>query len=272
MRFALALTLVCKVALGAANPVAFAEALALEHGSAEANSMGEIAMLYPTDREWSEEAETVAPCGSYASISNRSEFPLDDGFVALVAKTHKAWSVDLKISYNSNPTSNDDFDTWASRNVTNQIDIGHTCFYLPDPPSTINEGDYATIQLEYMALEDEANVTHYACADIQFVEKSVFDVTEYSHYCFNATDNDYYSSEITVDTSSWYASVSSADAASSAAQNSGSSSATTSATSSTATSTATATTTSSSSKGLAGRAEVPGALGMLLGLWAFSLF
>ncbi|ODV84522.1 hypothetical protein CANARDRAFT_8507 [[Candida] arabinofermentans NRRL YB-2248] len=176
-----------------AEPAAFAEAFALQHGSEYANTMGEIAILYPSDREWSENSETVAPCGSYSSIGNRSEFPLDDGFVALVAKSNKAWSISLKISYDENPTKNSDFDEWASGNVSNSIDIGHTCFYMPDQPSSINAGDYATIQLEYMALEDDSNETHYACADIVFVEESVFKVSEYALSCFNATDNDYYS-------------------------------------------------------------------------------
>ncbi len=167
---------------------------ALEHGSEYANSMGEIAMLYPSDREWSEEAETTAPCGSYSDIQNRTEFPLDNGFVALVAKSMKAWSVSLKISYKKDPTENSDFDEWANGNVTNEISIGHTCFYMPDQPSSVNSGDVATIQLEYMAIEDENdNETHYACADIKFVEDSVFKVTEEALSCFNATDNDYYS-------------------------------------------------------------------------------
>ncbi|GMF78506.1 unnamed protein product [[Candida] boidinii] len=174
-----------------ANPIAFAAEL--QHGSEYSNTMGEIAMLYPDDREWSEDAETVAPCGSFASISNRSDFPLDDGFVALVAKTTSAWSVSLKISYNEDPTSNDDFDEWASGNVTNDVDIGHTCFYLPDQPSSVNVGDKATIQLLYMALEDDSNVTHYACADITFVEESVFKTSTYALSCFNATDDSYYS-------------------------------------------------------------------------------
>ncbi|GMF02740.1 unnamed protein product [Ambrosiozyma monospora] len=64
---------------------------------------------------------------------------------------------------------------------------------MPDIPSSINSGDYATIQLEYMALEDSSNVTHYACSDVVFVEESVFKVSTLALSCFNATDNDYYS-------------------------------------------------------------------------------
>ncbi|KAG7746806.1 hypothetical protein KL911_004009 [Ogataea haglerorum] len=264
------LPLLCKVVLGRANPVAFAEALALEHGSDYANTMGEIAMLYPTDREWSEEAETIAPCGSYASPNNRSEFPLDDGFVALVAKSHQAWSVNLKISYNNNPKSNDDFDTWATHNLTNQIDIGHTCFYLPDIPSNINSGDNATIQLEYMAMEDESNVTHYACADIEFVEKNVFEVTEYALNCFNATDDNYYSSDITVDTSSWLSSASSAHFAT-LSESTTSKAATTTTSSSSSGTTTSASSSSSSSKGMAGQVSASGPFGLLFGSLLFFL-
>ncbi|KAI0460773.1 hypothetical protein LJB42_001573 [Komagataella kurtzmanii] len=181
-----------------ANPIAFAEALAaLSHGAEYAQTMGEIAMMFPPDREWSEDTENEPPCGTSAGVGNRTDFPLDDGFVALVAQSSSAWSVELKISYNENPTSNGDFDTWATGNVTNQIDIGHSCFYLPDQPSDKVTGDVATIQLLYMALEeDDRNVTHYACSDIQFVEESVFMATSYARTCFNITDNDYYSYSI----------------------------------------------------------------------------
>ncbi|GMF60295.1 unnamed protein product [[Candida] boidinii] len=44
-----------------------------------------------------------------------------------------------------------------------------------------------------MALEDDSNVTHYACADITFVEESVFKTSTYALSCFNATDDSYYS-------------------------------------------------------------------------------
>ncbi|KAG7875917.1 hypothetical protein KL938_004851 [Ogataea parapolymorpha] len=277
MKQFLLLPLLCKVAFGRANPIAFAEALALEHGSGYANTMGEIAMLYPTDREWSEEAETIAPCGSYAAPGNRSEFPLDDGFVSLVAKSHQAWAVNLKISYNNNPTSNDDFDTWATHNLTSQIDIGHTCYYLPDIPSNINSGDYATIQLEYMALEDDSNVTHYACADVEFVEKSVFEVTQYALACFNATDDNYYSSEITVDTASWFSSASSAHFATlsesttlSQSTTSRAAATTTSSSSSSRTSSATSTS-SSSSRGMAGQVAASGPFGLVFGSLLFFL-
>ncbi|VEU21851.1 DEKNAAC102810 [Brettanomyces naardenensis] len=225
---------------------------ALEHGSEYANSMGEIAMLYPGDREWSEEAETVAPCGSYASVVNRTDFPLDKGFVALVAKSHQAWSVSLKISYKDDPTDNADFDEWASGNVTNEIDIGHTCFYMPDPPSSINAGDFATIQLEYMALEDDANETHYACSDIKFVEDSVFKVTEFALDCFNATDDDYYSysdyGESSIeDVDTEESSASSESATSSSDSSSASSTATSSSSSSTSSSTSSSSSASSAS-------------------------
>lgn len=197
---ALAATKVAGEAVPYANAMAFAEAFAFaeadaaQHGSEFATTMGEIAMLYPDDREWSEDYELDAPCGSAAGpSSNRSEMPLDNAFVALVAKTTNAWSVSLKISYNNNPTSNDDFDEWANGNVTNDIDIGHTCFYMPELPSSVGAGDNATIQLLYMAIEDSLNTTHYACADITFVEDSVFRTSVYALSCFNATDDTYYS-------------------------------------------------------------------------------
>lgn len=39
-------------------------------------SMGPAALLFPTDREWSEDSETTGPCGTSASPGYRTKFPL----------------------------------------------------------------------------------------------------------------------------------------------------------------------------------------------------
>ncbi|ODV62151.1 copper acquisition factor BIM1-like domain-containing protein ASCRUDRAFT_24938, partial [Ascoidea rubescens DSM 1968] len=175
---------------------------ALKHGSEYSQTMGPVAVLYPPDREWAETTERTAPCGTHATVGNRSDFPLDDGFVALVADA-VGWEVSLKISYSSDPSSIDDFEEWYHGNTTDEISIGHTCFYMPDQPSNIRSGDVATIQLQYMADdEQDGNVTHYACSDITFVEESVFEVTQYALSCFNATDSGYYSGNLAASASS----------------------------------------------------------------------
>lgn len=176
-----------------------------KHGSAAANDMGPVAFLYPEVRQWSADADNTAPCGSYASVStNRSDFPLDDGFVAFIAK-YESYNVKLSISYNSNPTTQDDFEEWYNGNVSSELLIGHTCFFMPDQPNSINAGDVATIQAIYqnddadrvgsdeLPVESAMNETFYVCADIQFVEESVFDLSDYALSCFNVTDSNYYS-------------------------------------------------------------------------------
>lgn len=171
----------------------------LAHGSEARNTMGPAEFLYPYGRQWTEETEYTPPCGTNAGVlSNRSKFALDDGFVAIVAKM-EAYKVRLSISYNEDPQSQSDFEDWYEGNVTDDLFIGHTCFYAPELPSSINAGDVATIQLIYqnddMDYEDEdgiatlndKNQTFYVCADIVFVEDSVFDVSPYATRCFNYT-------------------------------------------------------------------------------------
>lgn len=198
--------------LVSASPKAVPAASPLKHGSSYALTMGPVTFLYPETRQWSEDVDNIAPCGSNAGVQNRSDFPLDDGFVAFIAK-YNSYKVRLSISYNENPTSQDDFDVWYDgSNVTDELHIGHTCFYMPDQPNSINAGDVATIQVIYQnddedgesyesgaEVEGATNETYYACSDITFVEESVFDVTDYALSCFNATDDNYYS-ESDVDT------------------------------------------------------------------------
>lgn len=193
-------------------PVPAAFALAdTKHGSSATSSMGPVTFLYPEVRQWSADADNIAPCGSFASVSeNRTEFPLDDGFVAFIAK-YISYNVKLSISYNSDPTTQDEFEEWYNGNVSSELNIGHTCFFMPDQPQSINAGDVATIQAIYQNDDEDQvgsdgqpvqtnyNDTFYVCADIVFVESSVFEVSDYALSCFNATDNNYYA-ESTIET------------------------------------------------------------------------
>jgi hypothetical protein len=190
------------------SPVAVADT---KHGSSVLSSMGPVTFLFPEARQWSEDADNTAPCGSFASVSsNRTEFPLDDGFVAFIAK-YLSYNVKLSISYNSNPTTQDEFEEWYNGNISSELHIGHTCFFMPDQPNSINAGDVATIQAIYQnddedeldsngePAESTYNQTYYVCSDIKFVEESVFDVSDYALSCFNATDDNYYA-ESSIDT------------------------------------------------------------------------
>ncbi|CDR42066.1 CYFA0S08e03224g1_1 [Cyberlindnera fabianii] len=267
------LTALAFAGYAAASPVAVPVAVPVadtKHGSSYANSMGPVTFLYPEVRQWSADADNTAPCGSYAAIGNRSDFPLDDGFVAFIAK-YISYKVKLSISYNENPTSQSDFDEWYNGNVTSELHIGHTCFHMPDQPNSINAGDVATIQAIYInddedavgtdgqPIESEFNETFYVCSDIKFVEESVFDLTDFALSCFNATNDNYYEiSSIDTEASVTYDSeqASEVSAARASAGITSSSSSTSSATA-TSSSSASSSAASSSSSGIAAAMGAP---------------
>ncbi|KAF5103891.1 hypothetical protein D0Z03_000020 [Geotrichum reessii] len=165
-------------------------AAAQDHGEEYAQTMGPVAFLWPPDREWSEDAENTAPCGTTAGpMTNRSQFPLDGGHIALVAQDD-AWAVNVRISFKSNPTSLNDFQDWFASNITQELEEAHMCYRTPSVPSSIKSGDFGTIQLEYNAIDGSNNVSHFACADVYFVEKSKFQNNGFSAMCFNTSDGE----------------------------------------------------------------------------------
>lgn len=145
--------------------------------------------MWPPDRPWSETEENVAPCGSSAGVSNRTDFPLTGGNLLLVAQD-EAWAVEIAISYKANPTSINDFSPWFKTNVTAELDSAHTCYSAPDIPSSVKPGDVGTIQLVYNAEDGSKNISHFACADVRFVELSAFRASGYSVFCFNTTEGE----------------------------------------------------------------------------------
>lgn len=163
---------------------------AQSHGEEFAQTMGPVSFMWPPDREWSEDYENTAPCGSASGpMTNRSMFPLNGGHIALVAQDD-AWAVSVRISFKSNPTSQNDFQTWFTSNITNELDEAHMCYQTPSVPSSIKENDFGTIQLEYNALDGTKNISHFACADVYFVEKSNFKNNGFSALCFNTSDGE----------------------------------------------------------------------------------
>lgn len=51
-------------------------ALAQDHGDDAAREMGPVAFMWPPDRVWGADQDNHAPCGSAASVTNRTVFPL----------------------------------------------------------------------------------------------------------------------------------------------------------------------------------------------------
>jgi len=51
-------------------------ALAQDHGEEASREMGPVAFMWPPDRLWGADFDNHAPCGSAASVTNRTIFPL----------------------------------------------------------------------------------------------------------------------------------------------------------------------------------------------------
>ncbi|PWY67936.1 hypothetical protein BO70DRAFT_382883 [Aspergillus heteromorphus CBS 117.55] len=159
--------------------------------AAEATDMGAAAFLWPPDRAWGAAQDTTSPCGSSAGVTNRTDFPLTNGAVAIVLQT-ESYTVNLAISYEDNPTSNADFTTVVSGKNFPDLEPGHECYSVPNPPSNITSGANATLQLKYVSdFDNDGNETYYACADISYVTLSSF-TTDIP--CFNVSEGDLTSS------------------------------------------------------------------------------
>ncbi|KAM3514382.1 hypothetical protein MY11210_001936 [Beauveria gryllotalpidicola] len=148
-------------------------------------TIGPAAFMWPPDRVWSADADNTAPCGSIAGVGNRTDFPLQNGKIALVAQD-KSYDLELAISYLPEPKTNSDFHNLISMEAFKDIKLGHTCVTLPDAAASVKAGTNATLQIKYIADFDKPeNQTFYACSDITYVELSNF---KESIPCFNATD------------------------------------------------------------------------------------
>ncbi|KAL2760965.1 hypothetical protein ACRALDRAFT_1059317 [Sodiomyces alcalophilus JCM 7366] len=151
--------------------------------------MGAGAFVWPPDRPWINGHDEIAPCGSTDGVGERTPFPLTNGKLALVTQDATR-AVHISVSYKDDPKTMDDFETFFDPHQIGTLDLGHTCISVPDPPSNIKAGMNATFSLLYVANFEENPAfrsTHYACADVSFVEFSAFDD---AIPCFNATTAD----------------------------------------------------------------------------------
>ncbi|KAI1734977.1 hypothetical protein F4680DRAFT_462006 [Xylaria scruposa] len=160
------------------------------HGQdAEGTVQGPVAFLWPEDRPWSAATDNVGPCGSPNKVTNRTEFPLSQGSVALTI-ADEAWNVAFSIAYANDPTVESQF----SQQVVSvpEVESGHQCYKVADIPDSVVAGSNATIQLEYWSNIDNElggrNQSFFACADITFVEAADFTAQV---PCFNITSSDF---------------------------------------------------------------------------------
>ncbi|GJC97083.1 GPI anchored protein [Colletotrichum higginsianum] len=178
------------------------------------DEMGPAAFMWPADRVWSGDMDNQEPCGSRAGVGNRTQFPLVGGKVALVAQDDY-YNTKISISYKNDPTTNSDFTTLIEEQSVADLNPGHTCVDIPNPPSSVAAGGNATLQIIYRADWDAPhNQTFYACSDITYVDAATFNTRI---PCFNAT-------EPGEDDIAATASASASASASNSASNSGSSS------------------------------------------------
>ncbi|PSK37290.1 hypothetical protein B9Z65_2032 [Elsinoe australis] len=171
-------------------PLLFASAFAQEetHGSDAAKSMGPAAFMWPPDRKWGAAQDNTAPCGSASGVVNRTDFPLVNGQVALVMQDD-SYYVQVGISYSNEPRSMDDFQVVIDDARLTELDPGHSCFPVPDPPSGTTAGSNATLQIRYTSdFETDKNETFYACSDIRYVLTTEFRTQV---PCFNASVDDF---------------------------------------------------------------------------------
>ncbi|RYP34111.1 hypothetical protein DL767_004446 [Monosporascus sp. MG133] len=159
-----------------------------QHGSDdEVEDMGPAAFMWPPDREWLSYHDNVAPCGTSSGPTNRTDFPLTGGQVALVQQD-ESFGIQIAISYQDDPQSNDDFEVLVSADRIRELDPGHQCVNIADPPSDVGAGSNATLQIRYTSeFDNGVNETYYACADITYVSARDF---TYRIPCFNATEEE----------------------------------------------------------------------------------
>jgi hypothetical protein len=70
-----------------------------KHGEGEeGKSMGPVAFMWPPDRPWAAEHDNTAPCGSARGPSDRTQYPLTQGSVALTV-ADDAYHVAFRIAY-----------------------------------------------------------------------------------------------------------------------------------------------------------------------------
>jgi len=152
---------------------------------AAGDDLGPAAFWWPPDRAWAAHVDNNPPCGSVDGVGTRTKFPLTAGRIALTAQDD-SYNTVISVSFMNDPHSQFDFQTLVQLPIT-EIDPGHTCFPIPNPPTGTAPGTNATLQIRYTADFDlPQNQTFYACADITYVPAS--EINQADVPCFNATD------------------------------------------------------------------------------------
>ncbi|KAL7795370.1 hypothetical protein V8C37DRAFT_400862 [Trichoderma ceciliae] len=147
-------------------------------------SIGPASFAWPPPRLWDMAFDNVPPCGTLNGSGHRTRFPMDHGYVAFVAQ-YEAWNVKLSVSFTLDPMSVADFTPVMNTDPLRKLDVGISCFNVPDAPSFVEPGDKATLQIRYFSDYDSpTNQSFFVCADIIYVAPS--DIL-YPYPCVNTT-------------------------------------------------------------------------------------
>ncbi|KAJ5476930.1 hypothetical protein N7475_002659 [Penicillium sp. IBT 31633x] len=158
------------------------------HGEEASTEMGPAAFMWPPDRLWGAAYDNNAPCGSSTGVVNRTKFSLINGKLALVIQD-ESWNVQVAISHKSNPTTNEDFESFIDSTSISEVNPGHECYSVPNPSIDVEEGMNATFQIKYTSdFDTDKNETYYACADVTYIAASKF---TYQVPCFNVTSDEF---------------------------------------------------------------------------------
>ncbi|ORX61549.1 hypothetical protein DM01DRAFT_244660, partial [Hesseltinella vesiculosa] len=124
--------------------------------------MGHYQLTYPAARGFSETTEPTGPCGGFNTAGNRSQFPLQNGFLE-VNSEHTSYSYQVYFSAGENPTA---FNT-SIQIGSGQVNYpAQSCWAINFPANAgISNGTVGTIQAIYNAGDGML----YQCADVVVV-------------------------------------------------------------------------------------------------------
>lgn len=95
----------------------------------------------------------------------------------------------FRLTNPSDPTTNEDFESFIDSTSISEVNPGHECYSVPNPSIDVEEGMNATFQIKYTSdFDTDKNETYYACADVTYIAASKF---TYQVPCFNVTSDEF---------------------------------------------------------------------------------
>lgn len=115
--------------------------------SALQTASAHFTLTYPPTRGFDHDHEDVAPCGNFNSVGNRTEFPLQDGFVQITSG-HTSYSYEVKLVTGSNPQTQD-FNSSATTVAQGQVNHPEGACIPLNLGNNTQSGTNATIQVVF---------------------------------------------------------------------------------------------------------------------------